>query len=478
VQFEDVAHELIDSAEHRLNHSMGALLAMSATISGLATAEGGTWPFYTQVDFEAFGQSVLKGSGADMVSWSPIVAGAAQLQAWGNYSVSNDAWVKEGLMWQETHQGLKMPLGPFNIPDRIYSKESSGAVTAETGNGPFAPVWQMAGAPVDPSVVNFNLLSNAAFSEAFAAANNVGAQTLSKVLDATSLYGESALSKISPQMPQTLVMTSLFEESGSSQAIGAVVAVLSWDMYFTDVLKKGSPLVHLVVENGKCGDVFTLGINGDKVSLLGNSDNHDRNFSQMGIKSDFATAQTAYLNCGYTIKVYPSQAFVDHYENKDPSFWTIFVVGLLVFVSIVFFVYDLYVEKRQFKYLSSAARSNAIVSSLFPEEVRDRLFGKDVEADKKDQGHYPESSKFRLRDYLSTENATHDEEGATDKLSASERVPDKNSQMAPNDTIGVDMYQTKPIADLFPSTTIMFADIAGYVRLSSTRTQSLLTVSF
>jgi class 3 adenylate cyclase len=39
-------------------------------------------------------------------------------------------------------------------------------------------------------------------------------------------------------------------------------------------------------------------------------------------------------------------------------------------------------------------------------------------------------------------------------------------------SIGVDMYDTKPIADLFPNTTIMFADIAGFTAWSSVREPS------
>jgi hypothetical protein len=50
----------------------------------------------------------------------------------------------------------------------------------------------------------------------------------------------------------------------------------------------------------------------------------------------------------------------------------------LVFTSLVFLLYDRLVERRQ-KVMSTAVQSSAIVSSLFPSQVRDRLFPIDGE---------------------------------------------------------------------------------------------------
>ena len=462
----------MNSANMSMEGTVAVFATMSSTMTGLASSA--EWPFYTQQGFEVFGQSFLQGSGAEMVSWSPIVSGDAQRRLWGNYSVSNDGWVEEGLLWQKENQGIAMPPGPFNVPPEIYQKQPTGTPTPEVGDGPFAPVWQMSGAPSDPSVVNYNLLSNDIFKTSFDATVQSGTQSLSSIIsDASWYYGEAA--KPVNGTPQAFLMTPLFNDASSkSNVVGVVVAVLSWDTYFKNVLQAGTPSVDVVVNAESCGGSFTLQVQGPDVRYLGTGDLHDNSYNDLGLWIDFAEELTVHAGCTYSISIYPSQAFVSTYENKEPVYWTVFVVGILLFTFVSFFVYDLFVQKRQFKYLTSAAKSNAIVSALFPEEVRDRLFGKDNSAEKHIEQKLPESSKFRLRSYLSTENGhAHEvDDQSTGNLSASERIPEQKEMAVPNAEVGVDMYQTKPIADLFPNTTIMFADIAGFTAWSSVREPS------
>jgi hypothetical protein len=84
-----------------------------------------------------------------------------------------------------------------------------------------------------------------------------------------------------------------------------------------------------------------------------------------------------------------------------------------------------YVKRRNDKVIQAAARSNAIVSSLFPSNVRDRLFKAEDEK-AKDQTWNP---KTGLKSYL------RDDGGVNAK--------------------DVNFNDSKPLADLFPETTIM-----------------------
>jgi class 3 adenylate cyclase len=78
----------------------------------------------------------------------------------------------------------------------------------------------------------------------------------------------------------------------------------------------------------------------------------------------------------------------------------------------VFLAYEHRVSRQQKKLMSSAQRSNAIVESLFPSNVRDKLYPQDAD-DQNDSG--------------------------------------------------------APIADLHPDTTVVFADIANFTMWSSVR---------
>jgi hypothetical protein len=88
----------------------------------------------------------------------------------------------------------------------------------------------------------------------------------------------------------------------------------------------------------------------------------------------------------------------------------------------MFLVYDHLVERRQDMVMRQASKTNAIVSSLFPESVTKRLLA--------DRSRYHEK-KF---------------------LSANKRL--QTFLMSDGDDQKV--LQTKPIADLFPFTTVVF----------------------
>jgi hypothetical protein len=93
-------------------------------------------------------------------------------------------------------------------------------------------------------------------------------------------------------------------------------------------------------------------------------------------------------------------------------------------------VYDTVIEKRQRMVMQSATRSSAIVSSLFPSNVRTRLYEDSAPA------AVPEKEQSQL-------------------------VRMKNF-MANTQTSAVEPINTGPIADLFESTTVLFADIKGF----------------
>ena len=454
---------------------------MAVAMVGLAG--NASWPFYTQGNFETFGQSFLQASSADLVSWSPIVRGDTDRQSWGQYSVDQGgAWIEQGLMWQAVNEGLDSPKGPFEVPDTIYMKDDSGQRLA-TGNGPFVPVWQMAGAPTSPSVVNFDLLSDEVFATTFRGLINEKSQVFSTVIhDASLYYGASAKSKDDEgksvdDMPQGLLMTPLTSPTALDEDVfGVVVAVLSWNTFFQKGLEPGTPKVFVVIEDAGCGDTFTLTVTGPHVHHAGKGDKHDRKYTEMGQTSVIAMETTSYMDCGrktsgYKMSVYPSNAFIDAYVNNEPALWAVFVTGITFVVAIAFFAYDLYVQKRHFRSVNSAAKLNAIVASLFPEEVRDRLFGRQTETTSK-LDISERSRKSRLSNYLS---GMSDDGYRSDDLESCDHSMDvsmREEEAVPNIQVGVDMYQTKPIADLFPNSTIMFADIAGFTAWSSVREPS------
>jgi class 3 adenylate cyclase len=112
-------------------------------------------------------------------------------------------------------------------------------------------------------------------------------------------------------------------------------------------------------------------------------------------------------------------------------------------MGLTFFMYDRFVRHRNTKIVYVAARSNAIISSMFPTEVRDRLF---FERDEKNAGRNNNGQKASIQSKLASEQHSNEESHT------------KNDG--------------KPIADLFLETTILFADIVGFTAWSSVREPS------
>ena len=113
-------------------------------------------------------------------------------------------------------------------------------------------------------------------------------------------------------------------------------------------------------------------------------------------------------------------------------------------VAIVFFVYDAFVQTRNENLVSKAAQSNAIVSSLFPDAIRNRLLGEKEQEQEMKDAEISKRSGGALKAFMNKGGAAN-----SGNISKPERQ--------------------KPMADLFLDTTVLFADISGFTAWSSIR---------
>ena len=161
--------------------------------------------------------------------------------------------------------------------------------------------------------------------------------------------------------------------------------------------------------------------------------------------------------CSYKYLVTPTSLYMDDNDSNLPLIFTIVVAGIFVIMVIVFFIYDMQVERRNKKMVNTAARSNAIVSSIFPSTIRDRLLATPDDDNKKTTrgGLLLQPTKTHLKRFLTSAHSPSEEENG-------KRLHD-------DDDI---VLESKPIADLFTDTTVMFADISGFTAWSSVREPS------
>ena len=237
--------------------------------------------------------------------------------------------------------------------------------------------------------------------------------------------------------------------------VGVLAAAIYWRDFLVNVLTPGAQPTFAVLEN-ECGQSFSFLVDGDKVQVAGYGDLHETRFDHEEINFKFDsivdTNNTQRLTfsgvgldtdyCGYTLRVFPTTEMEEHFLTRRPAMFAFMVVATFIFASFIFICYDILVSNRQRKISRQAEQTSAVVNSLFPANVRDRLF--------ENAKSRPNATKNADPFVLPRNQLT----GSVRNLAATNQVGQQTSL---------------PIADLFPNATVLFADISGFTAWSSSR---------
>jgi hypothetical protein len=183
---------------------------------------------------------------------------------------------------------------------------------------------------------------------------------------------------------------------------------------------------------------------------------HRNLFEDDDVDHDVEEDHDGYGHCNYSIDIYPTSDYETNYKTNEPILFTCLVLGAFLFTTVVFCLYDFFVARRQKKVRGQAVRSNAIVSSLFPAQVRDKLYATEDEQRKQYKSGLTSITAAAKMNFTVNDN--------TPFLGSPPSGPAADWQQISN--------QSAPIADLFRSATVVFADIAGFTSWSSQREPS------
>ena len=124
--------------------------------------------------------------------------------------------------------------------------------------------------------------------------------------------------------------------------------------------------------------------------------------------------------------------------TSKPNIYRAIVFVSLMMLTGLFIIFDVMVGKHQKKMLDATKQSDAIVRSLFPDAVADRLYEEARERElKKNTNLVLESKNKQLRSFM--------------------KAPTLITESSGDDFL----TDTAPIAELFTDTTILFADFVG-----------------
>lgn len=470
-QYYDHAHKVTSSFRTNANMRLGAIESFAVSIASGAKSRGETWPNVTTPDFERKAEFIIELSSVMSLTIFPLVT-TENRDGWGEYSGKSTDWIKQGLAYQEQRMSADFDFekdqaavafvdlvmeGPLNDDQwiRPYTFNLGREGISPAKEGPFFPWWQFA--PVSPVLpgINYNTMSNPTrapslktimetkkpmVTPAWDYANVEDPRTRGKqaMLDLYLLrwqsggkkYEDGPVSDLYYPIFQAYENENYVELPQDERKLVAVInSYVYWQVYFEDILpdSENAQGVTAILEN-TCGQAFTYVINGASASYVGAGDLHDPKYDDRVVSTGngaflgHASAGFGEDDCTYKVRVYPSQELEDSFKTKTPIIFTIVVALVFLFTSLVFCMYDLMVERRQNTVMKKAVQSTEVVNTLFPAAVRDRLFD--------------EESKDKSDLFVAESTSNHD---------------------------------TPIVADLYENCTVLFADLAGFTKWSSTR---------
>eukprot|EP00977_Amphora_coffeiformis_P013348 scaffold3471_cov175-Amphora_coffeaeformis.AAC.22 len=473
--YEQFSRTVGDAAVDQQNNLRYAFRALSHHITIYAQNNNKTWPFVTVPDIEVTGSDTLLQAGTELFNVFVKVENKDR-QAWIDYTTANhEEWVKEGHLLRNGNLDRlqQVAFKPF------ISKSVNGSFVEDDVRDYYFCAWHMVPTPTTYGLLNWNIASYRSYDQIFQGVMKLKNESLvspvgpyvAVPIALTQEEHDAMHSKLLDSQstnPHSFVYTPVHERIGDTDSpIRAIIGTgTAWDRALIDLLPENVGGIIVVIRNN-CNQSYTYEINGKDAIYLSEGDLHDPEYdfykrvvslaphTHPDFESTLGHCQYSMVRVLCTLgenqdgmtDVYPSKPFRESYDSNTPKIFAICIATTFVLVTIIFFVYDFLVQERNTKLVQKAAKSNAIVSSMFPSTIRDRLIGQDNELDGKSHKKKTKSLKAFM---VSGDRTGSDDDG-----------PD---------------IASKPLADLFLETTVCFADVVGFTAWSSVREPSLIFI--
>lgn len=407
-----------------------------------------TWPYYVTNYTESLFGLARTSSRIELVACFHVVA-KEDRKNWANFATDNyQSWIKPAHIAKYGNLSRLNDNEDEYVPD-MSKKGPDGVFIPDDEYPEYWPMWHYSPPPATYGATNFNLINVPDYLNMVNAMKVLkGESVINSVRKSVSTgtaytheEHEAMHSSIktgsSPNHPHTFMWTPVYEDVNdvNSKLVGIIVAGFAWDFSLRNLLPSTVQGIIAVISN-TCNQTYTYDIRGKDAYFIGEGDRHDHRFDKQGRDRNLSLVthklkDVTKGHCQYKMSIYPSQMFEESYYTNTPEMFAVIVALTFGMVAVVFFIYDAFVNKRNDKLIHNAARSNAIVTSLFPGKMRDRVL---------EDTNLRFGTKHKMKNFL---NDGKENEG-----------------------------ESKPLADLFLETTILFADITGFTSWSSVREPS------
>eukprot|EP00980_Cylindrotheca_fusiformis_P020998 scaffold7994_cov123-Cylindrotheca_fusiformis.AAC.1 len=468
-QFAGYATQIVTVSSSRAHQLFDGLDSFASSIGAQAAAEhrllNTSWPFFTVPEWAVQAQKLAKLTGGGNarvgIGLAPLVQ-EDERDEWNRYvAQQNPIWYQESIESEGNTEFTAQELLHSTVPFVFFFDPENGFLpTPVSGPGESNPIYQQypiglpAGSPI--MITNMDGLRT---SQQTVELLRITKVTRRPTLGFTQIPDDSATT-----LPGSQILQPIFDgadtEADDRKLVAEIIIRLPWLGYFEKALAEDEDGIVVVLESScpKLPDdaylrednvtqsdrfIITYQIDGPNVVLLGEADLHDPKYDALVVSEalvdfDIDQSQLPEGSCVpvLTLHVYPSAELEESFETDNSTIYTVVVVVIFVFTSLVFLLYDFSVGRRQRTVMDRVAKQDRIVSDVFPTAIRDRL--------------YENQAKNMMNG--------DDNEADDGLLGLDETFYGKSN------TIG-----SAPLADLFPSVTVVFADLVGFTAWSSAR---------
>ncbi|KAL3937629.1 MAG: hypothetical protein SGBAC_007303 [Bacillariaceae sp.] len=452
-QFAGHASEISALVRQRIETLFESLDSASVMISSEASTQNESWPFVTVDHWSSKAERLfeLGDIGQSMLALAPIVQ-QEMVNNWTGYVEQlAPAWYQSSINHEEFNKTLE-DLVIHTIP-YVHTYTADGSITTPVEReGHVVPIWQSyplkigeISQSVEELPTNYDILAGLDGDTHLIEATTV---SLKPVIAFPTITLDETTGK---RRARSEIVQPIFEKVDIREEDGNVVAVLWWQIDWGTVLSgilDADITGILAVLHSSCQtsdlqdhtNALTYRINGQRSILLASRDIHSPEFDAMEVSEvviDFGVGQSNYPMEGciptVTLHLYPTNDFRDHFLTQNALYYVGIVVLIFSFTSSVFLLYDHFVKVRQKVVMDRITRQDMIVSDVFPSAIRDRLYNQQFQSGQDSQ---------------------------------------QDDLLDPLDFGQSNIVGSAPLADLFPNTTVIFADIVGFTAWSSQREPS------
>eukprot|EP00980_Cylindrotheca_fusiformis_P009000 scaffold1926_cov108-Cylindrotheca_fusiformis.AAC.4 len=460
-KFAAYATEILTVSGSNLRQFNEALDSFASSIGAQAATEHAlrntSWPFYRLPHWSVQAQKLAQLTGVDetLVAFAPIVQ-EDKRDEWNRFAAEqNPLWYQESIENEGYTRFTAQELVNLTVPFSFYYESDDGHQPLPvTRPGEVVPYFQAYPVGLHPEsktmITNMDAILSSQQTEDI--------YRIAKVTRRASVGFTRIDIGAESSIPGSQIVQPIFDGPDTGAEDREMVAVLliqlPWLDYFENLLDEGEDGIIVVIEmachsfledgtqtlTDPRHNTFTYQVNGQDAVLLGEADLHDPEYDDLAVHTEssglrFDPSELPEGSCVpmQTIHMYPSAELEDSFRTNNDIVYTVVVIVIFVFTTLVFLLYDFSVGRRQRTVMERIMKQDRIVADVFPTAIRDRLYE-----------HQADSA---------------DLEGDDEPL-----VLDNSLLIKSSSNSG-----SLPLAELFPSVTVVFADLVGFTAWSSAR---------